>query len=98
MITDGGFSIWPIETSRELPSTAQIDGFDVSDAQFPYRGWLPKNVRLHVQDVFAPFPAEHLNAYDIVHIRYFFTLLNPENVEGLVRNLMTLLSMFNACT
>ena len=29
--------------------------------------------------------------YDVVHLRFFLTLLNPSNVQGLLRNLMTLL-------
>ena len=85
-------SIWATEVSHELPQSALIDGFDVSAAQYPHRSWLPKNVHLHVHDAFAPFPPDRIGMYDIVHLRFFFTLLDPENVQGMLENLMTLLS------
>ena len=91
-MTDSSTSIWATEAACELPQSAVIDGFDVSAAQYPYHKWLPKNVHLHVHDAFAPFPPDHIGIYDIVQLRYFFTLLDPQNVQGLVENLMTLLS------
>ena len=84
-------SIWPTDVSRELPQIARIDGFDVSAAQYPHREWLPTNIHLHVQDIFAPFPSDHVGQYDVVHMRFFVTLLDPSNVQGLLENLMTLL-------
>ena len=88
-------SLWPSELSHDLPPTARIDGFDLSAVQYPPRNWLPSNVHLHVQDSFAPFPPDHIGTYDIVHIRFFFTLLNSTNVEKLIQNLLTLLSMYS---
>ena len=85
-------SIWPTEVSRELPQSARIDGFDISAAQYSHRNWIPTNVHLHVQDVFTPFPPDHVGIYDVVQLRFFLTLVNPTNVRGLIENLMTLLS------
>ena len=89
-------SIWPLELSRELPGTARIDGFDISPAQYPHRNWLPANVILYVHNAFAPFPQEYAGVYDVVHVRFFVTLINEENVAGFIQNLMVLLSMSNA--
>ena len=33
-----------------------------------------------------------MGVYDVVHLRFFVTLLDSTNVQGLIRNLMTLLS------
>ncbi|KAL2046662.1 hypothetical protein ABVK25_011634 [Lepraria finkii] len=83
--------IWPLELSRELPGTARIDGFDISPAQYPHRNWLPANVILYVHNAFAPFPQEYAGVYDVVHVRFFVTLINEENVAGFIQNLMALL-------
>lgn len=39
-------SQWVIEPTKELPSSAHIDAFDLSDQQFPPQAWLPKNMVL----------------------------------------------------
>lgn len=70
-----------------------MDGFDISHAQFPPKEWLPSNVHLYTHDVFEPFPAEFHQAYDVVHVRFFMTLVNNESLGPLIRTLMTLLSM-----
>ena len=93
-MTDKSTSIWATEASCDLPQSALIDGFDVSAAQYPHRNWLPKNVHLHVHDAFAPFPPDRIGMYDIVNLRFFFTLLDPKNVQDMVENLMMLLSAF----
>ncbi len=92
-VTDFCPSIWPTEVSRQLPAKARIDCFDVSSAQYPHQNWLPTNMYLHVHDAFAPFPSDHIGAYDIVHVRFFVTLVSKDSVDGLVGNLMSLLSM-----
>ncbi len=85
-------SIVPISLAAQLPTTIHIDGFDISSAQFPPKEWLPRNVHLHEQDVFAPFAAEYWGVYDVVHVRYLSTLVNNRSLGPLIRNLGTLLS------
>ena len=84
--------ILPIELSHQLAPSAQIDGFDISSAQFPIGEWLPRNVHLYVQDAFSRFPRECIGMYDVVHVRYFVTVVCGRNVEGMMRNLGSLLS------
>jgi hypothetical protein len=87
------FRIWPIEVSRELPPSARLDGFDISPDQYPLKEWLPPNVHLYTHDAFTPFPATYIGQYDVVHLRFFLTLLNTgEKVATLIENLMALLS------
>lgn len=48
-----------------------------------------------MHDAFKPFPEHHIGSYDIVHLRFFVTLLKSEDeVRGLVENLAALLSEF----
>ena len=84
--------IWPIEVSRQLPSSSTLDGFDISPAQYPPTAWLPPNLHLYTHDIFLPFPGQYLEKYDVVNVRFIITLLNKENFEQLADNLKTLLS------
>lgn len=80
-----------------LDPSARIDGFDISPDQYPYEGWCAKNVHLITHDAFKPFPQEYLSKYDVVHIRFFCTLLNNEDVDPLLKDLVTLLSKRKCC-
>lgn len=84
--------LWPLELANDLASSAQIDGFDISSAQYPPRAWLGTSVNLITHDAFKPFPQEYLGKYDIVHIRFFATIVNDEDAEPLLDNLIALLS------
>lgn len=79
-----------------MSSSARIDGFDISSDQFPPQAWRGNIVHLFTHDTFNPFPSEYLGQYDIVHIRFFVTIVNNEDAEPLLNNLMTLLSKCNS--
>jgi len=84
-------SIWPIQLSGSLVPSARLDGFDISLKQFPPRHWLPPNLHLHTHDAFTPFPEEHLGCYDVIHIRFFVTMLCWDNLSSFIENIRTLL-------
>ncbi|PTB66986.1 hypothetical protein BBK36DRAFT_4129 [Trichoderma citrinoviride] len=86
-----GTALWLTELSDALPADAQLLGFDVSADQYPPGEWLPGNVALHEHDAFTPFAPELLGSFDVVHLRFFITLLNGENIRPLLDNLKTLL-------
>lgn len=85
--------IWALELANELSSSARIDGFDISPAQFTPQAWCGNKVHLRTHDAFKPFPPEYLGQYDIVHLRLFGLVANNENAEPLLKNLITLLSV-----
>ena len=84
--------IWPLELAGELSPSARIDGFDISPSQYPFQDWCAKNIQLTTHDAFKPFPQEYLGKYDVVHIRFFCTLVNNEDAQPLLENLVALLS------
>ncbi|KAL2820635.1 hypothetical protein BJX63DRAFT_427961 [Aspergillus granulosus] len=86
-----GTGIWPISFSLSLPPTVQLDGFDITDAQFPPKEWLPHNVRLKKLDILAPMPEELRGRYDIVAIRFFSLIVKNNDVDTLLGNLLSLL-------
>ena len=85
--------IWLIEAARTLPASAQLDGYDISSAQYPPEGWLPKNVDLKVLDMLDPVPEELVGKYDVVHVGLIVMVVRNENPTPVLNNLMTLLSI-----
>lgn len=87
--------IWAIELAESLPNS-RVDGFDISDKQFPPKEWCPSNVTLKAHDSFDPFPEEYHGVYDVVNVRYFMSLLhNKERLHLFLRNVRSLLSMIS---
>lgn len=83
--------IWIGELTRELPQ-AHIDGFDISDEQYPPENWYGPNVSLSKLDIFKPLPEELKRKYDVVHLRFFMTIASDDNVHIVVKNLKAMLS------
>jgi SAM-dependent methyltransferase len=86
-----GTAIWLQELATLLPTTAQLDGYDISLEQCPPRAWLPKNITLHEWDMFTDVPEHLIGTYDVVHIRLVLLVVAAEKLEVLVRNLALLL-------
>ncbi|KAI3082636.1 hypothetical protein CBS147339_2516 [Penicillium roqueforti] len=86
-----GTGIWLRELAAALPSTCQLDGFDLSDVMFPHKDALPENITFHHQNFLEPFPDEYLGEYDVVNVRVMVVALSSDEWEPAVRNLMTLL-------
>ena len=84
--------IWLRELAAALPSTCQLDGFDLSDVMFPRKDALPDNITFHHQNLLEPFPDEYLGEYDVVNVRLMMVALSSDEWEPAVRNLVTLLS------
>jgi len=84
--------IWLVELSKTLPSTTQLDGFDIDLSQFPPKQWLPANVTMHKLDAFSAVPQDLVGKYDIVHLRLFIVLIKHNNPVPLLRNLISMLS------
>lgn len=78
--------------SSQLPPTVQLDGFDISDGQFPHKSVLPSNMTLRIQDAFAEVPAELIGTYDVVHMRFWCCVVKDQNTGPLIRHAMSLLS------
>ena len=77
--------VWLCDLSNDLPSSSQLDGFDISDSQFPVPESLPSKVKLYAQDAAAEPPRELHGQYDIVHLRLFLSVI-VDNDPGSVLN------------
>ncbi|KAL4802039.1 hypothetical protein BDV18DRAFT_148107 [Aspergillus unguis] len=88
-----GTGIWLRDAQKLLNEkcpdpTRYFQGFDISAAQFPP---LVEGIELSVQDIFQPFPAEHHNRYDLVHVRLLVTGIPESTYPAAVANLLTIL-------
>ncbi|TGO14423.1 hypothetical protein BTUL_0053g00220 [Botrytis tulipae] len=85
-----GTGIWACDLASKLPETVRIDGFDISDAQYPALGFQPKNVHLYVHDGFEDYPAEFLEQYDIVNALFWLCIVNSPDAKPLLQELLSL--------
>ncbi|KAJ5369863.1 uncharacterized protein N7496_005955, partial [Penicillium cataractarum] len=86
-----GTGIWLLQLADVLPSSCQLDGFDISDALLPEKSTLPENITFYLQNFLQPFPEQFLGKYDVVNVRVMVVALSSDEWEPAVRNLMTLL-------
>ncbi len=75
-----------------MPASARLDGFDISDKQFPRKNIYGDNVSLSTLDIFKPLPRHLLAKYDVVHLRYFMAIATNESVQVAMDNLNAMLS------
>lgn len=73
-----------------LPPSTQLVGFDVSDAQFPAKETLPKNISLSIHDAKMPFESSDHQKYDAVHLRFLTGGLSVEDWAVVARNVFDL--------
>ena len=85
---------WLLDLAREVPSSWSLQGFDVSDMQFPHPQNLTENVSLGLLDAFDDIPDSMISTFDIVHIRAFAAVVKGGNPGPLTKNLVKLLSVF----
>jgi hypothetical protein len=44
--------MWLLDLASQLPQSAQLDGFDLSEEQFPHHDIWPVNITINKLDVF----------------------------------------------
>jgi hypothetical protein len=78
--------------ASELPPTIFLDGFDISDYQFPHKSLLPSNIKLAIMDSFGEVPKELVGKYDVVHMRLWCCVITGGDPSQLILHAITLLS------
>ena len=89
---DAMSSQWLLDVSRELPS-AQLDGFDISEDQYPNKAWLPAHITLRQLDITKPIPPDLEGLYDLVHVQLFLCVVQKDGPANILKELCKLLSM-----
>ncbi|KAL3440680.1 S-adenosyl-L-methionine-dependent methyltransferase [Aspergillus insuetus] len=88
-----GTGVWLWDAQQALGKAADgsaryFHGFDISSAQFPTAS---NGIELSVHDVLTPFPQEHRDRYDLIHVRLLVTALGESEFETAVSNLLSIL-------
>lgn len=86
-------SVWLRDTSNLLgnidTTKRYYHGFDISPDQFPReRG----DIEFSVHDITAPFPKEHWNRYDLVHVRLLVAAIDENDYKVAITNIHRILS------
>ena len=84
--------IWLLDLARTLPSTAQLDGFDIDISDCPHEQWLPRNVKMQQFDALSEIPEHLVGMYDIVQLRLFQVVVRDNDPGPLLRNVLRMLS------
>lgn len=87
-----GTAIWPRQLGKALPN-ARLDGFDMTDLNYPRAELVPPNLTLHKfsQNILEPFPAEYQGQFDVVHVRFLVFALKADQWDRAVANAAMLL-------
>ena len=88
---DSARSQWLIDISPDLPS-AQLDGFDISEEQYPCKAWLPSHITLSQLDITKEIPLHLEGTYDLVHVQLFLCVVQKEGPAAILKELRKLLS------
>ncbi|KAJ5345235.1 hypothetical protein N7452_003239 [Penicillium brevicompactum] len=89
-----GTAIWILDLARQVPSSVQLHGFDISGDQFPLKELWPQNVTLGLLNSFSEPPEAFSGQYDVVHLRMWASNLRESDTSSLVNHVKNLLSMF----
>ena len=90
-IADHQLRIWLLDLAREFPS-ARLDGYDISNAQFPPTAWIPANTTLACLDILKPIPEILQGKYDVVHVGLVVLVVEKDDPLPLLDNILALLS------
>ncbi|KAK0507995.1 hypothetical protein JMJ35_009884 [Cladonia borealis] len=86
-----GTGIWLLDLSEQLPSTVQLDGFDIDVSQCPPRAWLPSNVAMRKLDIHDEIPKELVGVYDIINIRFFLCVVKDRDPTPIIKKSLQML-------
>ncbi|ESZ91011.1 hypothetical protein SBOR_8615 [Sclerotinia borealis F-4128] len=89
-----GTGIWLLDLAQQLSKSntpAQLDGFDISTAQYPPSELLPPNLTLQTLDIFKPIPHAWRGQYDVIHIALLCLVIRDGDPRSVLDNLLTLL-------
>ncbi|KAJ5350000.1 hypothetical protein N7541_007727 [Penicillium brevicompactum] len=75
-----GTAIWILDLARQVPSSVQLHGFDISGDQFPLKELWPQNP-----------PEAFSGQYDVVHLRMWASNLRESDTSSLVNHVKNLL-------
>ncbi|KAL7811405.1 S-adenosyl-L-methionine-dependent methyltransferase [Trichoderma gracile] len=86
-----GTGVWLLDMATQVPPTVRLDGFDISDEQFPHESNVPSNVHFRIADAFSKVPDDCFEEYDVVHIRCFCCIVRGGDPDKIFQHAFSLL-------
>ncbi|KAI1126287.1 hypothetical protein F5Y10DRAFT_293938 [Nemania abortiva] len=86
-----GNGIWLHDLARNMPSSCEFHGFDISLDQVGPKAWLPTNIRMHTWDIFEEPPPHFIEFFDVVHVRLITVVVKNNDPRPILANLTKLL-------
>ncbi|KAJ6013220.1 hypothetical protein N7540_007811 [Penicillium herquei] len=86
-----GTGMWLLDLSSQVPEGAQLDGFDLSEEQFPHKSTWPANINFRTVDAFGEVPRDLVHRYDVVHLRFWCCVVRNNDPSALIRHAKMLL-------
>ncbi|KAF2970726.1 hypothetical protein GQX73_g2779 [Xylaria multiplex] len=90
-----GNGAWLADLDNELSQkyiSAQLNGYDINELNFPPPAFLPGSITLTKLDVLSErLPMEAIGAFDVVHIRAFSSIIINNNTMNLLSTALALL-------
>lgn len=84
--------MWLLDLSSHVSEGTQLDGFDLSEEQFPHKSTWPANINFRTVDAFGEVPEDLVHRYDVVHLRFWCCVVRNNDPTGLIRHAERLLS------
>jgi hypothetical protein len=85
-----GTGVWLLDVADQLPD-CELEGWDISDEQFPPESILPKNVRFGIWDAASQVPDHLKERYDVINAAMIVFAIKG-NPTPWIQNFMTMLS------
>ncbi|KAL4935047.1 hypothetical protein BDV06DRAFT_217719 [Aspergillus oleicola] len=86
-----GTGIWALELAPQLPPSARVIGYDISESTFPLSEYWPPNVSFSALDCLGEVPEALVGQFDVVHLRMWALVIRGNNPSTLIRNAAKLL-------
>jgi hypothetical protein len=90
-----GTGIWLLDLVDQLPKDCVLEGWDISDAQYPAKELLPDNIKLGTWDAMGEVPEHLIERYDVVHLSLIACAVQGGDPTIWIENLNKILSMIS---
>jgi hypothetical protein len=88
-----GTAIWLLDLVDHVPSDCLLEGWDISDDQYPGSELLPDNIKLGIWDATSEVPEHMIERYDVVHVSIVAFVVQGVDPGLWIENLKKMISI-----
>ncbi|KAJ5913046.1 hypothetical protein N7504_001929, partial [Penicillium tannophilum] len=86
-----GTGIWAVELAAQLPPSARVVAYDITDAHFPTPEYWASNVKFDHLDSLGDIPESLVGQFDVVHLRMWAFIIRDNDPSPLIQNVAKML-------